>query len=171
MNLAASCLFYLKRLDKHISVHFTKRNLSSFKDSRSDSIEIGNSVSVERQFTSEEVAQFSKLTGDDNPLHLNDSFARNYKFSKSIVHGALINGVISATIGTILPGHGSILLEQNLHFPNPLYIDEKFVTTVTIVNRKRNIYFCKYECTSKLEEKKTVVYGLAKVMFSHSNQH
>nr|XP_046910695.1 dual specificity protein phosphatase 4-like isoform X2 [Dermatophagoides farinae] len=82
-------------------------------------IDIGDSVQIERLFTQEDVALFARLTHDDNPIHLNESSAIQRNFAKPIVHGSLINGVISSLIGTKLPGYGSILIEQDLHFPNP----------------------------------------------------
>ncbi|OTF78503.1 dual specificity protein phosphatase 3-like protein [Euroglyphus maynei] len=82
-------------------------------------INIGDSVQVERSFTQEDVAVFARLTHDNNPIHFDESLAIEKNFAKPIVHGALINGVISSLIGTKLPGYGSILIEQDLHFPNP----------------------------------------------------
>lgn len=113
--------------------------------------------------------QFAQLTGDYNPLHFDDRFASRFNFNSAIVHGALINGIISAAIGTILPGPGSILLQQDLHFPNPLYVGEEFVTKVTIANKRRNIYFCQYECTTTADGKK-VVEGMAKILLQQQKQ-
>ncbi|KAH9418456.1 hydroxyacyl-thioester dehydratase htd2 [Dermatophagoides pteronyssinus] len=124
---------------------------------------IGDSVQIERFFTQEDVAIFARLTHDDNPIHLDETVAIEKNFAKPIVHGALINGVISSIIGTKLPGHGSILIEQDLHFPNPLFVGEKFITKVTIADRKRNIYFCRYECLTM--DNKKVTEGMAKILF------
>ncbi|KAI7697907.1 Hydroxyacyl-thioester dehydratase type 2, partial [Sarcoptes scabiei] len=84
-----------------------------------DQITTGQSVKIDRIFTSDDVEAFARLTNDFNPIHLNKNDAIKFNFPDRIVHGALINGAISSVIGTILPGNGSILLHQDLNFPNP----------------------------------------------------
>ena len=82
---------------------------------------VGQSASISRRFTSHEVELFSDLCMDKNPVHLDEEYARNSVFGNRIVHGFLTASLISGIIGSILPGNGSIYLNQNMNFRKPVY--------------------------------------------------
>ena len=88
-----------------------------------DSI-IGKSFKEKKSFTTQDVVLFSELTGDINPIHLNDVFAHNSIFGKRIVHGLLAASHFSKILGMDFPGNGTIYLKQNLTFFKPIAIDE-----------------------------------------------
>lgn len=140
-----------------------------FKNSKflSSNLAIGASVEVERVFNLADVENFAKLTGDFNSIHFDTKEANKQGFQRPIVHGALVNGAVSSVIGTLLPGSGSILLKQELKFPNPLSVGEPFRTKVTIVNLKKRsnqtFYECHYQCLS-LKNNKIVLEGMAKIL-------
>lgn len=102
-----------------------------------DDLYIGQSYSVCRSFTSEEVAAFSSLSMDDNPIHLNEDYASKSIFKHRIVHGLLTSSLFSAIIGTKLPGNGSIYLKQDLNFRKPIYHNETIKAVVRVEEIKR----------------------------------
>lgn len=97
-----------------------------------ETLRIGQSASIEKCFTREDVLAFSRLSMDTNPVHLDREYAKTTVFKDNIVHGFLVGSLISAVIGTILPGPGSIYLHQDMDFKKPVYIGEKIKATVTV---------------------------------------
>lgn len=95
--------------------------------------------SIERTITAEQVATFAKISGDNNPIHLDEEYAKTTSFGKRIVHGMYSAALISAVAGTKLPGAGGVYLSQTLKFRKPIYIDDTVVTSLTItdINERR----------------------------------
>lgn len=94
--------------------------------------QIGQSAYFEKCITDEEVRKFAEISGDDNPVHLDDEYAKESIFGQRIVHGILVSGLISKVIGTQLPGNGTIYLSQNLKFLKPVYVGETVKAEVVI---------------------------------------
>jgi len=122
---------------------------------------IGQSYSLSKKFTFEEVKQFATLSMDNNPLHLDENFASKNLFGKRIVHGYLTTSLFSAIIGTKLPGFGSIYLKQDLNFVRPVFHDELITATVTVkkIEIEKSIVFLDTICTK--ENGKSAVEGSA----------
>ena len=97
-----------------------------------ENLRIGQSASIERSFTKEDVIAFTKLSMDTNPEQLDEEYAKTTVFKDNIVHGFLVGSLISAVIGTMLPGPGSIYLHQEMDFRRPVYIGESVKATVTV---------------------------------------
>ena len=89
-----------------------------------DEFYVGQKAEASKCFTMEEVRQFAGLSGDNNPLHVDEEYAEKGRFGKCVVHGILVSGLISKVLGTQLPGKGSIYLEQNLSFRKPVYVGD-----------------------------------------------
>ena len=94
-------------------------------------------VSEEIIITDDLVKKFSDLTGDKNPIHLNDEYAKNTIFGKRIVHGMLISSFFSKIISEKYPGPGSIYLNQNLNFKRPCFIGDT-IEVVVRLNKQEN---------------------------------
>ena len=97
-----------------------------------DRFVVGQRVVLERTFSLEEVIAYAKITGDDNPLHVDEEYAKNSRFGGNIVHGMFVMGVVSKILGTILPGNGTIYLGQDVRFQRPVYVDKKVFIEVEI---------------------------------------
>ena len=95
---------------------------------------LGATASVTKTITEADLIAFARLTGDDNPMHLDAEFAKSTRFGKQIAHGMLTAGLISAVLGTKLPGPGAIYLSQSLMFLKPVFIGDTITATATVVS-------------------------------------
>lgn len=87
-------------------------------------IPIGQSASLKRIFSQEDLNRFAALTGDDNPIHVDPEFSARTKFGATVAHGMLLYSAISAAIGEWFPDGGFIQLSQELIFPSPTFVNE-----------------------------------------------
>lgn len=85
------------------------------------------------RFTQDDVVKFAAVTGDVNPVHLDEQYAAATPFRKPILHGFLSGSVFSKVFGTIFPGEGSIYLSQQMFFKRPMYADQEYHATFTII--------------------------------------
>ena len=97
-----------------------------------DELKPGMSASTERTVTEHDVQLFGEATGDMNPVHFDEDYARKTIFRGRVAHGALSIGFISALLGTTLPGDGSIFVSASIVFKLPVRIGDTVVTTATV---------------------------------------
>ena len=105
-----------------------------------EDLKVGQKAELKKKITENDIQQFAELTGDNNPVHINNEFAERTIFKKKkIAHGFLSASFISTVIATKLPGPGSVYLKQSLKFLAPVFIDEEIVVNVSIteVNKER----------------------------------
>lgn len=114
-------------------------------------LNVGDSAQITKKFSSNDVELFAELSLDKNEIHLNEQYAAATMFKTRIVHGFLAGSLISAVIGTILPGRGSIYLHQDMDFKKPVYIDEMItaIVTITEIKSEKNIYYLNTECVNE----------------------
>ncbi len=96
-------------------------------------MKVGDEASLTRLLTEDDIRAFARITGDDNPLHLDTEYARETRFRKPVAHGFLVASLISAVLGTRLPGPGSVYLSQSLSFLAPVYPGDTITASVRIV--------------------------------------
>ena len=110
-------------------------------------LNVGDKVSLVRAFTEEDVQLFAKVSGDTNPAHLDQEYAKGTMFKDRIVHGMLTASLFSALLGTEMPGLGTIYVGQTLKFLRPVYFGDEITATVTVKEllpeRKRVIFEAK----------------------------
>ena len=94
---------------------------------------IGQTATRAMKITDDMVRRYADLTGDVNPLHFDDEFVRRTRFGERITHGGLTIGLISAIVGTELPGPGSAFVSQNFRFANPVYIGDTITAKVEVI--------------------------------------
>lgn len=107
-------------------------------------IKIGMSSSFSKKITIKDVRLFSELTGDNNPLHLDEDYGGKSIFKKPVAHGMLSSSYFSKVFGTQFPGNGCIYLSQKLVFKKPVFLDEVVTATVTVTSidvMKRRVVF------------------------------
>jgi len=94
---------------------------------------IGDSAQLSKTIKDEDIRVFAEVTGDKNPLHLDDEFASKTIFKRRIAHGILTAGLISSVIGNRLPGNGTIYLSQTLNFLAPVYVGDEITAKVEVL--------------------------------------
>ena len=107
-------------------------------------IAIGDTASFSKTITEHDVNAFAGLSGNFNPVHVDEEFARNTRFKGRIAHGLLAAGLISTVIGTVLPGANAVYLAQELVFKSPVMLGDTLTALVEVVEKieaKKRIIF------------------------------
>lgn len=128
-----------------------------------DEIAIGESASSVRTLTQEDIELFALVSGDVNPAHLDPAYAETDLFHKIIVHGMWGGALISAVLGTKLPGPGTIYLSQELHFRAPVGIGDTITTSVTAREKKPEKKRIIFDCLCLNQNGQQVITGTAEV--------
>ncbi|KAA9010729.1 MaoC family dehydratase [Histidinibacterium aquaticum] len=97
-----------------------------------EDIEIGMVRSLSKTVTDRDIELFAEVSTDRNPVHLDDSYARDTIFEGRIAHGMLTAGLVSAVIGEQLPGHGTVYLGQSLKFLGPVRPGDRVTAEVEV---------------------------------------
>lgn len=98
-----------------------------------NSIYLGSEYQFNFKFDQNDVINFAKASGDDNPIHLDDEYAKKTIFKKRILHGFLGGSVFSKVFGTLYPGNGTIYLKQNMSFYKPMFVETDYVAKFKVV--------------------------------------
>src|SRR5215213_10550493 len=118
-----------------------------------EDLTVGMSESFSKVVSSSDVVGFAELTGDRNPIHLAQHFAAKTPFKTRIAHGMFTASLISALLGTRLPGPGAVYLSQTLQFLAPVRIGDVVTATVEVVelleSRRRARLFCDCICDGR----------------------
>ena len=129
-----------------------------------DEMQIGQSAKMLRTLTNADIQAFAAVSGDTNPAHLDAEYADHTLFHGVIAHGMWGGALISALLGTVYPGPGTIYLEQNLHFSRPIRIGDTLEVTVTVVALDPEKKRVELDCEVKNQKGERVLFGTAKVM-------
>lgn len=126
-------------------------------------LKIGDKEFVQKTISETDIYLYAGITGDLNPAHINEEYAKNTFFKGRIAHGMLTAGLISAVIGTKLPGPGTIYLAQELKFTAPVRIGDtiKAEAEIAEINTEKNIVKIKTTCTNQHGD--VVLTGIATV--------
>jgi len=116
-----------------------------------EDIQIGHSASYAKTITEADILLFAGVSGDDNPVHINQEYAETTRFGGRIAHGMLTASLISTVVGTKLPGEGAIYVSQSTQFKAPVRIGDTITATATVSAldpAKKRVTF-KTECRVK----------------------
>ena len=129
-----------------------------------EDLKIGMKESVSKTITETDVVLYAGITLDVNPAHLNEEHAKQTMFKHRIAHGMLTAGLVSAVLGTKLPGEGSIYMGQDLKFTAPVYFGDTITATAEIIELipEKNRVILSTICTN--QEDKVVLKGQATIM-------
>ncbi|KAM0996501.1 hypothetical protein ACFX15_006190 [Malus domestica] len=135
-------------------------SLRGFSSAAAGFLRSGDTLKQNRVFTNEDVLEYSKVSHDSNPLHLDSEAARNAGFEDRLVHGMLVAALFPKIISSHFPG--AIYVSQSLHFRLPVYIGEEIVGEVqaTNIREQKNRYLVKFK-TACFKNGATVIDGEA----------
>ena len=110
------------------------------KTAHIDDFQPGQHVAFTKTFTEDDVRRFIEITGDVNPLHVDESFAAETQFGRRVLHGMLTASILSTMVGMLLPGAGAIYRAQTITFLRPVYIGDTVTAhfVVRSVDRARH---------------------------------
>lgn len=127
-------------------------------------IQIGDRASMSKTISDYDVYGFAGITGDFNPVHVNNEFAKTTMFKGRIAHGMLSAGLISAVLGTALPGANTIYLGQELSFRAPVMIGDTITATVELLEKIEGKNRLIFRTTVTKQDGTIVVDGKATMM-------
>lgn len=131
-----------------------------------DSIQVGDEATLSRHITEQDVADFAKLSGDYNPLHIDEAYASQTRFGKRVVHGFLVSSFISTMIGTILPGNGALYMGQDLKFKKPVFIDDIIEVKAQVIQKIESSKMMEIKTVVTNQDQVVVITGTAKVTWA-----
>ncbi len=136
--------------------HIENRTFSELK--------VGDSASISRTLTSKDIELFAIMSGDVNPAHVDEEFAKSDMFHKIIAHGMWGGALISTVLGTQLPGPGAIYLGQSLRFRRPVAVGDTITVTVKVAEMDANKHRVTLECQATNQHDEIVITGTADVI-------
>lgn len=112
-----------------------------------------------RTFSADDVEAFAELTGDHNPLHFDEAFARSTKPGRLIVHGGLTTGLFNALVAEVLPGPGSVFLHQEWDYPAPVYIGDTVTAEAEVIEARADKPITTLRCVARRDDGTEVLTG------------
>ena len=127
-------------------------------------LKIGDKFTTSKQITDEVVRAFAELSGDFNPIHLDEEFAKKTRFGRRIAHGMITGALISAVVGNEFSERKIVYLSQTMRFIAPVFIDDTITATATVssIRQDKPIVTVETVCTNQHGGK--VVTGEGKIM-------
>jgi len=129
-----------------------------------DEMKVGETASLVRTLSKEDIELFAIMSGDVNPAHVDEDYARSDLFHKIIAHGMWGASLISTLLGTTLPGPGTIYLGQTLHFERPVAIGDRMTVTVTVTEKEAKQHRVSFDCHCTNQWGEVVISGSAQVI-------
>ncbi|MBI3170007.1 MAG: MaoC family dehydratase [Chloroflexi bacterium] len=127
---------------------------------------LGQKATRTQTITDEMVRNFALLTGDSNPVHLDDAYAATTRFGRRIAHGMLAASLISAALANDLPGPGTVYLSQSLQFKAPVYLGDTVTAVIEVKSVRADKPIATLTTTCINQDNVTVIEGEAVVLFS-----
>lgn len=116
-------------------------------------VEVGQRFTFSKTMSDQDILDFTRVSGDTNPIHLDESYASKTRFGKRVAHGVLTLSVVSAVLGTKLAGpQGTVIyVSQNLRFTRPVFVNDTVTATieVTAINPERRLVTVSTNCVNQ----------------------
>jgi 3-hydroxybutyryl-CoA dehydratase len=127
-------------------------------------LEVGQKAVIVKTITAADIEQYSALTGDTNPIHTDEAFAKRTRFGEPIAQGMLSASVISACIGSRLPGPGTIYLKQELKFLRPVKVGDTVIARIEVAEVQEEKNRVRLKTTLHNQRGERVIEGFALVV-------
>ena len=128
------------------------------------SFKVGDSAEITRTIDQSDIQAFADVTGDHNPVHVDETFAQTTRFGRTIAHGMLSASLISSVLANKLPGAGSIYLGQTLQFVGPVFASDEITARVTVKEVREDKPIVKLETICVNQRGELVIRGEATVL-------
>ncbi len=128
-------------------------------------IKTGDTAQLTRKVSEEDVREMADISGDYNPIHLDEEYAKKTRFGSRIAHGLFCTAMISALLGNDLPGEGTIILSEQIDFLHPAYIGDTVTAQVTVQTVAENKHGGQIEFWCKNQSEKTLISGSVTVLW------
>jgi len=125
---------------------------------------VGDFAECKKILLDKDVVLFSEVSGDKNPVHLDEAYASTTRFKHRIVHGHLVASLFSALLGTELPGQGSIYLGQTIKYLKPVYLNDEIRAVVKVIECDTEKNRVKLETNAYNQNNEMVITGMAEIM-------
>lgn len=129
-----------------------------------DEIKMGLKHNFEVIIDEELEQNFAKNSGDFNPLHMDEQYAKETKFGSRVCHGMLLASFFSRLVGMYLPGKNALYFSQNLDFIEPCFIGDKIMVQGEVIDKSEATQIIKLKTTIKNQEGKLLIEGTAQVL-------
>jgi len=129
-----------------------------------DEIKVGLKHNFEVIIDEELEQNFAKNSGDFNPLHMDEQYAKENKFGSRVCHGMLLASFFSRLVGMYLPGKNALYFSQNLDFIEPCFIGDKIMVQGEVIDKSEATQIIKLKTTIKNQEGKLLIEGTARVL-------
>jgi 3-hydroxybutyryl-CoA dehydratase len=116
-----------------------------------EDLSVGMRETIMKTVMESDVVGFAQLSGDENPIHLSDVYASKTRFGQRIAHGLYTASLISAVLGTRLPGPGAVYLSQTLNFKAPVHIGDVVVIDVEVTELTEKGRRCRLHCEARVD--------------------
>lgn len=126
--------------------------------------EIGRSATLSRTLAQNDISRFAAMSGAVNPAHMDKEFAKGIVFHKVIAHGMWGGALISAVLGTELPGPGTIYVRQTLRFLRPIYLGDTMNVRITVTAKQQAKHHVTFDCKITTQSETVVIEGSAEVI-------
>ena len=125
---------------------------------------VGDTAETTRKIEQADIDAFAQVTGDHNPVHVDEAFAQQTRFGRRIAHGMLTASLISSVLANKLPGEGSVYLGQTLQFVAPVFPGDEVTARVTVKEVRDDKPIVKLETICVNQRGETVIRGEASVL-------
>lgn len=129
-----------------------------------DELQEGQTAEYVKTISADDIKLFAIISGDTNPLHLDEEYAKTTRFGRCIAHGSICGIIVSAAVATKLPGPGTVYLGQEMKFKKPVFPGDTITAKLTLLEKKRKMNLISIDCVMTNQHGEVVFTGVSSAM-------